>query len=33
MTCTLFFAVHKALKYGSVSIPHHLVLYTNGVTE
>ena len=32
MNCT-FFAVNKALKYGWVSIPYHLVLYTNGVTE
>jgi hypothetical protein len=32
MNCALF-AVHKALKYGWVSIPYHLVLYTNGVTE
>jgi hypothetical protein len=28
MNCT-FFAVHKALKYGWVSIPYHLMLYTN----
>ncbi len=28
-----FFAVHKALKYGWVSIPYHLMLYTNGVAE
>jgi hypothetical protein len=32
MNCT-FFAVHKALKYGWVSIPYHLMLYTNGVAE
>ena len=32
MNCTLFL-VHKALKYGWVSIPYHLMLYTNGVTE
>jgi hypothetical protein len=28
MNCT-FFVVHKALKYGWVSIPYHLMLYTN----
>ncbi len=28
MNCN-FFAVHKALKYGWVSIPYHLMLYTN----
>jgi hypothetical protein len=28
MNCT-FFAVHKALKYGWVSITYHLMLYTN----
>ncbi len=27
------FAVHKAFKYGWVSIPYHLVLYTNGIAE
>jgi hypothetical protein len=32
MNCT-FFAVHKALKYGWVSIPYHLMLYTNRVAE
>ena len=32
MKCTLFL-VHKALKYGWVSIPYHLMLYTIGVTE
>ena len=32
MNCT-FFAVQKALKYGWVSIPYHLMLYTNGVAE
>ncbi len=28
MNCN-FFAVHKALKYGWVSILYHLILYTN----
>jgi hypothetical protein len=32
MNCTLF-AVHKALKYGWESIPYHLMLYTNGISE
>jgi len=32
MNCTLF-AVHKALKYGWVIIPYHLMLYTKGVAE
>jgi hypothetical protein len=32
INCT-FFAVHKALKYGWVSIPYHHMLYTNGVAE
>ncbi len=31
--CTFFFVVHKALKYGWVSIPNYLILYTNGVAE
>ncbi len=32
MNCT-YFVVHKALKYGWVSIPYHLMLYTNRVAE
>jgi hypothetical protein len=32
MNCP-FFAVLNALKYGCVSIPYHLMLYTNGVAE
>ncbi len=32
MNC-IFFAVQKALKYGWVSIPYHLMLYTNRVAE
>ena len=32
MNCTLF-TVHKALKYGWVIIPYHLMLYTKGVVE
>jgi hypothetical protein len=26
-------AVHKAFKYGWVSSPYHLMLYTNGIAE
>ncbi len=32
MNCT-FFVVHQALKYEWVSIPYHIMLYTNRVAE
>ncbi len=32
MNCTLFW-VHKPFKYGWVSTPYHLMLYTNGIAE